>query len=256
MARLPTTKGIITLAVLCCMAGCATVQNGNNTSGSGGSENPQGFLARLQGDPIKSGAVMRRAPMAGGKVVVAGPDGYCIDGKSLTDKTSGGFAMLASCASLTKGRIGGYVDPVIMTVTVLPRTLRSEQPDAATLAAGNAQVLERINGDGLSLVHLAQGGKALSENSDSKYWRGAMVINGHVVGLAVYAPNNSALAGPGGRKLAMALAEQLRTLSPYKDYTPQATETIAATEAPPNNGDTANPPAKTGLKRLFPRLFQ
>jgi hypothetical protein len=89
----------------------------------------------IAGRPVQIGC---RAVIAGGHVIVAGPEGYCIDGKSFSDKITGGFAMLASCASLTNGRVGGYVDPVIMTVTVLPRKLRAEQPDAATLGASGA----------------------------------------------------------------------------------------------------------------------
>jgi len=253
---LQTTRTILTFAAFFYVAGCSNLSEGGDAPNTANAENKVGFFARLQGDPMKSGAVMRRAPMAGGNVVVAGPKGYCIDGKSLTDKISGGFAILASCFSLTKGRVGGYVEPAIMTVTVLPRKLRAEQPDAATLGSGTTQVLERIDGDGISLVHLARGGKALSESSDPKYWRGAMVINGHVVGLAVYAPNGSKLAGPEGRKLAMALAEQLRTVSPYKDYTPQAADTNTASESPLESDNSSRPAAKTGLKRLFPRLFQ
>lgn len=241
----------ISLAALLSVAGCAEVPNaaaGSDTARSNSESATPGLFSRLRRDPFKSGAVLRQGPMAGGDVIVAGPEGYCIDGKSFTDKASGGFAILASCVGLTDGRVGGFVDPAIMTVTVLPRQLRTEQPDAAALATGNAQVLERLDGDGVSLVHLATGGTALSENSDPKYWRGAMVINGHLVGLAVYTPKDSVLAGAQGRVLVMALAEQMRTQSPYVDHTP---DDVAVGDA-----ENTEQPTKKPLKNLFTRLFQ
>ena len=172
--------------------------------------------------------VLHKIELFRGNVVVAGPRGYCIDSQSLRRGGDGGFVLIASCESLT-GKAGQAVAPAVMTVSVLPRRLNAEQPTAADIAAqaAPAEVLAADDGDGISMVRLASGGDALMPGGDPKYWRGGMLINGHVVGLAVYGPKGSAIAGKSGRSTLLALAEILRERSPVKDYTPVAAETPA-----------------------------
>ncbi|MCF3594924.1 hypothetical protein LZG00_13035 [Rhodobacteraceae bacterium LMO-12] len=165
---------------------------------------------------------LRQAELAGGKVVVQGPRGYCVDPATLRRGFAGGFALIASCNSLTGEFSGADVEPVVMTVQVQSGLARKEAPTASAMASALApeRALERVDGDALSLVHMAGGGDKGLPTSDPKYWRGAMVINGYLVGLAVYAPKGSALAGKGGKRLIVDLAENLREASPTKMYLP------------------------------------
>lgn len=219
-----------------------------------------GFAGQKPDSSVGRRAPLASASLAGGKVVVAAPRGYCIDRNTLKSGPSGGFALIGSCAVL--GTSGPDVEPVVMTVQAQPRLLRQEAPDAAALAtaAAPAKVLERADGDGISMIHLAEGGDRVLGAGDGRYWRGAMLINGYLVGLALYAPKDSPAAGTRGKAYMLALAEALREASPIRDYAEEAAAAQAARAAREAQGEAASPdgpPRETGgLRRLFPNLFQ
>jgi hypothetical protein len=170
---------------------------------------------------------LNHAVLAGGKVVVQGPRGYCVDPATLRRSFTGGFALIAACNTISGELSGADAEPVVMTVQAQPGLSRKDAPTAAELATALApeRALERVDGDGLSLVHMAGGGDKGLPQGDPRHWRGAMMINGYLVGLAVYAPKGSASAGKRGKRLILALAETLRAASPSKSYAPQATVT-------------------------------
>lgn len=78
--------------------------------------------------------VLRTTSLYDGDVVVVGPQGYCIDKKSMRNRKTQGFVMLASCEALSGVR-GQEVEPVIMTLTVLPGQAGATQPTAQEVAA-------------------------------------------------------------------------------------------------------------------------
>lgn len=170
--------------------------------------------------PVEQGPrdnVLDRAALAGGEVIVAAPQGYCIQKDSLKARKSGGFALLASCEQLT-GFVSGYqVEPVVMTVSALPRVGDAPEPSASEIAValGDRRVLRRLHGDGLTVVQV-QDPEALSAESDPLHWRGIMVINGHIVGLALYGAKGSAATGEKGLTQLMWLAERIREESPLR----------------------------------------
>ena len=149
-----------------------------------------------------------------GAVTVAGPGGYCIDRASIKSDSGGRFALLASCESLT-GQPGFAVVPAVMTVAVLPRSSATAPPDAAAMATavGPDTVRRTEEGDGITLVQLAQGGETILPGGDPRHWRAGIMINGHVVGLAAYGPKDGEIAGQQGSVLLRDLAEALRTAS-------------------------------------------
>jgi len=193
-----------------------------------------GFFADRAAQPGMSGQQLRRqAPLTGqmetaelarGRVVVQVPRGYCIDRGSLRRGLTGGFALIAACNSLTGDVSGADVEPVVMTVQIQPGFVKRELPSADELADAMepAKALRRINGDGLTLVQLDSGGDKGLPSGDPRHWRGALVINGYLVGLALYAPNGSAMAGDDGQTLIHSLAENLLKASPVRDYSPRA----------------------------------
>ena len=166
-------------------------------------------------------AALRQVSLQGGQVVVAGPRGYCVDAQNVRRKRNGHFALIASCASLSGAAVGA-VEPAVMTVLALPRDAGAEQPSATDLArsVAPARVLEKIDGDGVSIVHLAGGGSRGKPGGipggDARHWRAVMLINGHVTGLALYAPKGSAIAGKAGRSVIIDFAEALREASPVR----------------------------------------
>ncbi len=240
------------LALTLPLAGCFSLPEGGR----------MGLLSGGDGAPAPVPA-LRRAALTQGDVVVLPPAGYCVDGDSIRDGASGGaFALIAACQSLT-GRLGGVAaEPAILTVSISNRKRGElDQPGADDLAraTGGARVLERINGDGLTLVHLATGGDAKVPGGDPRHWRGVMVVNARVVGLALYGPKGSTVAGQAGKLLMVAMAEGIREASPFVD--PAGPPEIAATEmADPVRPsaaarDAAASTAGKFKKNLLRRLF-
>ncbi|WP_375688477.1 hypothetical protein [Pseudooceanicola sp. LIPI14-2-Ac024] len=167
-------------------------------------------LSRPIGDPLP------QAPIAGGEILVKGPEGYCVDGSSLDNRATGGFAMLASCYVMTGGKSGPQVAPVVMTVAASPLDPAVGVPsrDALAGAFAPAPVLARSQVRGVTLVHLGTGGDTRVPQADPRHWRGAMELNGFLVLFAVYGPQNSTEAGKGGSALLLELADALRAAKP------------------------------------------
>ncbi|WP_322867880.1 hypothetical protein U5922_017695 [Aquicoccus sp. G2-2] len=132
--------------------------------------------------------------------------------------------MIASCNSLNRDYAAADAEPVVMTVQVQPGLMKQDAPTADDLSAALAPVktLAKLDGDGVSLIQLASGGDRGIPAGDPRHWRGTMMINGYLVGIALYAPKGNVLAGRKGKRMMIALAESLREASPIKDYSAQA----------------------------------
>jgi hypothetical protein len=157
-----------------------------------------------------------------GDVVVAGPEGYCIDQSSLKQRVQGSFVLLASCESLT-GKRGRQVPPAVMTVLVLPQSAGAGLPKPADLA-GALTPIEAVARKDLSLVYLPRGGDDYVPGGDPKHWRAGMVVNGHMIGLAVYGLKGSAASKATGKRLIMGLAARIRRKSPVRAVNVAASE--------------------------------
>ncbi|WP_135505974.1 hypothetical protein [Roseovarius aestuariivivens] len=177
---------------------------------------------------------MREMPLYGGRIVVRGPEGYCIDPASRRRQSSATLVFLASCEALT-GQRGFRVDPALMTVTVTPRRPGTEQPTARGIARAMApkQPLSESDENGLAIVHFNTGGDGALPGGDPRYWRGGMALNGHLVSLAVYGPDGSRIAGPGGRALLRGLAAEIRRASTVSAPAPGAARARQGTRQDP-----------------------
>jgi hypothetical protein len=201
-----SAKAAFAIILVLPLAGC--LDDGTGTFG----------IAEQPGSEAMETKVLRQVSLFGGDVVVAGPAGYCIDAQSLRRNAGGSFVLLASCESLTGKRGEVVVEPAVMTVSVLRAQQLADQPTTVDLAelADGGRILAAEDGDGVSLVHLSSGGDTYLPDGDPRHWRGGMLINGHVVGIAVYGPKDEAAAGRYGRQILVALAETLRQLSPVR----------------------------------------
>lgn len=163
-------------------------------------------------DPAQE--ALRSVAFYDGAVTVAGPRGYCIDRASIKSDSGGRFALLASCESLT-GQPGIAVAPAVMTVAVLPRATAAAPPDASAMAdaLGPDAVRRAEEGDGITIVQVANGGETVLPGGDPAHWRASTKINGHIVGLAAYGPAGGEIAGLRGRDLLRDLAGALRGAS-------------------------------------------
>lgn len=229
---------VCTLFVL---AGCVD-GTGGKTAGEGGRAVP----------------IARQVSLAEGAVIVVPPAGYCIDASSITNRPSGGFALIASCESLT-GRVSTLsVEPAVITVTVSGAREGREQPQAALLSSALPQgvAVREMNGDGLTIVQAEADNSALpGARGDRKHWRGAMVINDRLVGLALYGAPGSMVSGPEGERLLVALAEEIRESSPFLERaTPQASSQDPAATVPQSPEVPIAAPRQP-LRNVFSLLF-
>ena len=222
---------VVSVLAALCLAGCDARPPVSNPAedGTAGTKS-RGFLSAMLRAP--GGASEKKAAratdaatapplakksMAGGSVVVAGPEGYCIDPETAEGGRSRGFAVIASCRILTDGKRGHEVAPVIVTVTVGPRGLEKDLPSAKALAqATGAALLDGQETDGLVLAHLAAGGDRALEGGDARHWRGAFVLNGRMVGLALYAPKDAPMADSGGAVMLDSVRARIVSLSPQQ----------------------------------------
>jgi len=207
--------------------------------------------------------VLQQVALYDGEVVVSGPPGYCVDGAHIRRNASGAFVPLASCESLT-GTPGVPVPAALMTVSVLPREGAQARPTADDIAASMAPArpLDLIDDPDLSMVRFATGGRQRLPGGDPRYWRGGMVVNGHLLGLSVYGPEGSALAGAEGRRLLSDLASALRAGSPdlaalAEDPAPGAAARTGpeTAEGPQTDSATDSKQRPTGLRSLLGGLF-
>jgi len=177
-----------------------------------------GFLSG--GDDDARAQVTRKVALYGGDVVVQGPLGYCVDPDSVRDDGRAAFVLLASCESLSGLRAPRSVEPALITVSVLPENSSAAftVPAAAEIVRdmAPAKALATRESAGLSLVQLASGGDALYSGGDKRYWRAAMMINGYLVGLGLYAPEGSPMADKGGGALLIDMAGVLRRANPER----------------------------------------
>ncbi|WP_375257554.1 dihydroxy-acid dehydratase [Citreimonas sp.] len=143
---------------------------------------------------------LTRTMLAGGEIAVAGPPGYCIDRQTRRDDGLSGFVLIAPCTHTDDGaEPEETVEPLIVSVTVGPRGAARDLPEPAALAElAGAPLIEGQTLDGLLLVHLSDGGRSAIPDGDARHWRGAFLQNGHLIGLALYAPEGSTLADAGG----------------------------------------------------------
>lgn len=190
----------------------------------GGEPGALGFLA--SGSEPATRDALRKVSMYEGDVIVRGPAGYCIDRRTLRRGRDGGFVLLASCESLS-GLRGHGVEPLLMTITLLPDAPGATRPTPSEMAAlmAPAEVIAAHETTDVTLVHFASGGDGVLDGGDARHWRGGMLLNGHLIGLALYARKGSPMAGKDGRALLTDLARSIRRASPARPVAPAATGT-------------------------------
>ncbi|WP_196222798.1 hypothetical protein [Pseudooceanicola algae] len=184
------------------LAGCAEAPQGDDSLG---------FVSSGQ---KSGGSGVAAVGLVGGNVVVKGPRGYCVERDSIRNGDGSAFAMLARC-DLLSGLSSSRAALGVLTVTIAPFE-GADLPDVQELARdfGSGSVIEVAQRSDVRMLHLASGGDRLVEAADPRQWRGAFLINGHVVSMAAYGPQQGSVAGRGGLKLMLDLAEAIRKASP------------------------------------------
>ncbi len=152
--------------------------------------------------PAGGAKAITQASLARGAVRLAAPEGYCIDQRSLRDR----FALLGRCDTLGVDGFFRDRDLAIIATSTTPVEPGTVTPSASALAAAPGEdVVDRVERNGLTLVKL-RGETGQIEGVDPSYWRTAVVVNGQLMSLVLYAPPDSdALGGEGARVLERAV---------------------------------------------------
>ena len=196
-----------------------------------------------------------RAELARGAVIVQAPPGYCIDRQALRRAPRGDFALLARCDTLGVRGFFPHRRLALLTVTTAPLGADAPAPDLADLqqSVAPARVIETTMAGDLPMIRLETPGDAVEELAP-QHWRSALVLNGQLVALALYAPDSDADAATAPNLLAD-LARRTRQASRRPEETTAAHPKSAPEMAPDAEAPEAKPgAAKSGfispLKRI------
>lgn len=171
-------------------------------------------LAGCMSAPEISGDARLQAVLAGGDVVLRPSGGYCVDADSLSapSQQGGNFALIASCESLSGYPLPQRTEPGVMSVSVSGPQVAG-LPDAAALAGSLGAELVDAAPDA---ILLRAGPGAEAGQRPALFWRALFVVNARVVGVALYGPENSPLAGVAGRRVVMQLIDDIRAATPQR----------------------------------------
>ena len=175
-------------------------------------------LAGCMSAPEISGDARLQAVLAGGDVVLRPSGGYCVDADSLSapsqqgGERGGNFALIASCESLSGYPLPQRAEPGVISVSVSGPQVAG-LPDAAALAGSLGAELVDAAPDAI-LLRADPGAEA--GQRPALFWRALFVVNARVVGVALYGPENSPLAGVAGRRVVMQLIDDIRAATPQR----------------------------------------
>ena len=175
-------------------------------------------LAGCMSAPEISGDARLQAVLAGGDVVLRPSGGYCVDADSLSapsqqgGEQGGNFALIASCESLSGYPLPKRAEPGVISVSVSGPQVAG-LPDAAALAGSLGAELVDAAPDA---ILLRAGPGAEAGQRPALFWRALFVVNARVVGVALYGPENSPLAGVAGRRVVMQLIDDIRAATPQR----------------------------------------
>ncbi|NIZ14773.1 hypothetical protein HCZ87_15475 [Phaeobacter sp. HF9A] len=191
-----------------------------------------------------------------GRLILAAPSGFCFDAQMEQHTAKGGFALLARCDKVSA--FGGFrkSEGALLTATV-GRVAENTPPPSAealrsafTKARKAARVLETRQTAEMPLLKLYLDDHH-AEGASGTHWRGAFVVRGHLVSVALYAPDGSAYLGDQGARLitefmhatrnATQLAEATTPAAPGEaapDHTtrPRTREEVSAATLPQGEG--------------------
>ncbi|WP_083100298.1 hypothetical protein [Pseudophaeobacter leonis] len=236
------------LVTVCALAGwaltgCSAIPEAGFSFASSGNQSADASSTR-------STAAHSQASFAKGNVTLVAPRGYCIDSTTLRQDASGGFALLPRCNFLQGSSWFGRNRAAVITATI-GKTNAAAAPSTADLArtAEGAKLLYYDDKGLLPLVRLQWQGHSVtgSSGASADHWRGAFVLNDHLVVLGLYAPEGSELLGHPGADL---LTEMTRrslhaSRAPRSDAAPSAVplakKPVAAKQPP---GATTRPKSR------------
>lgn len=216
-------------------------------------------LTRLAQAAVPTRKAPSEVTLAGGAVVVAGPEGYCVDRQASQLRGRPAFVLLVSCSSLTGSAEGWPAAPGLLTASVerdtggLPdlaalRGFLGSEPGRAALARdGRADAVTLLDSKielGALLLKIEDRGQADIPSLSPTYWRGIFVLNARMVTVSVNSFEARAIPDDAARRKLLQFIGQIRQESP-------ALET-----AQNQSVDEAGAGGETGEGGFFRRLLR
>lgn len=192
----------------------------------------QGTGSFLEGLNLQSSGGLRRdvslpdAKLMAGRLHLVPPDGFCVNKRGLKDD----FATLARCDTLGAGG-GSQGAPLgLITVSVVAATEDVSALDTVKELAGDAARVQRAEPTDFGAIVQLKGGRM--PGADAVYWRGVAQLEGLVLSLAVYTPEDAGASKDVGK----ALLGEVMSRTTAQPTAPEAAETVAETASPRTNG--------------------
>lgn len=143
--------------------------------------------------------------VAGGRLTIVGPRGFCVDTSASRDAASGAFVLMGSCASLSGSLTAARPrDLAVVTASAYPdggaaaefaasfpamaSFLTSPAGRAALSRSGKAasvQILAITSRDGVMFIHAEDRAPAPGQDVELDYWRALLALKGQIITLSV-----------------------------------------------------------------------
>ncbi|MDO9524841.1 MAG: hypothetical protein Q7J57_04790 [Gemmobacter sp.] len=245
-----TSRAALRAGLLACLSGLAACMPGQEATQTA----PNGAVVALMSgppaalthqDPIPAAAAAQtdgktttrpdgppptRMALAQGKVIVAGPKGFCIDRAASIERTmTTSLVVLSSCAALGAGLFAPRPDvPAMLTAAIAPTPgpdaidragpqltgyFTSEKGRAALSRSGDPTslvVIDSFEAADAFVLHLRDRAPFPGGSVQPEYWRAILTTGGRMVTVSAYSVADRPLAPDIGRALLMEFVSSLR----------------------------------------------
>ncbi len=151
--------------------------------------------------PAGGGAEAQRvARLASGNVYFATPQGYCIDRRSLRSR----FALAGRCDTLNVDGFFAAWELAIVTISLASTEAGETSFGADALKSalpGDETVIRSVERGGMIYTLVDEPGGTKMDGVSTRHWRTALVLNGELLSLALYAPETSDALGQEGVRI-------------------------------------------------------
>lgn len=149
-------------------------------------------------------AAPKKVRVSSKSVVIAGPEGFCIDPTHTKDNAKSAFVLLGSCASIAnslrkpKPQVRAILmatvsaqtgnTPIAASMETLAKFFKSKAGRTALSRDGNAktvEVVEILGKDGILYIHAHDSSTHTLAGAGDEYWRALFDVKGRIVSASV-----------------------------------------------------------------------